>query len=331
MKRPVRKPSHDTADSLDTARARTVRVTDAEAGQRVDNFLMRRAPGVPRSHVYQLIRKGKVLVDGRRVKPDRKLVDGEQVRVPALQVRPTSDVRVPDAMAHKLSDAIILENDDFLVVDKPAGIAVHGGSGIAFGVIDALRQALEQPKLELVHRLDRATSGCLLIARDLKRCRDLQALFRDREIEKNYLALVHGAWPTGCKTVDAPLMKNTEHAGERRVVVDPQGQTAITHFQILESHAETTLLDVSLETGRTHQIRVHALHVGHALIGDTRYGNNRVNQQFKRQGLDRLFLHSRKLGFQWKSERVEIVVPPDSSWERCLRQLRDAPQRRSGP
>jgi len=299
-----------------------VRVTDAEAGQRVDNFLIRRAPGVPKSHLYQLIRKGKVLVDGRRVKAQRKLSNGEQVRIPALQVTRGNDVKVPDAMGRKLQEAIIVEEDDFLLINKPAGIAVHGGSGIAYGVIDALRQSLEQPKLELVHRLDRATSGCLLIARDLRRGRALQELFRQRQIEKRYLALVEGAWPASLKRVDVALKKNAEHAGERRVVVSTDGQAAVTHFSIAERFAQSSLLDVSLETGRTHQIRVHALYAGHALIGDTRYGKNSVNQRFRQAGLDRLFLHAHRLCFEWDGKRFDLEAATDSHWQKGIERLR---------
>jgi len=280
-----------------------VRVTDAEAGQRIDNFLIRRAPGVPKSHLYQLIRKGKVLVDGRRVKAQRKLLDGEQVRIPALQVLAGNDVKVPDAMARKLREAIIVEEDDFLLINKPAGIAVHGGSGIAYGVIDALRQALEQPKLELVHRLDRATSGCLLIARNLKSGRALQELFRQRNIEKRYLALVDGTWPASLKRVDVALKKNAEHAGERRVVVAADGQAAVTHFSVIEKFKQSSLLDVSLETGRTHQIRVHAL-------------------RFRQIGLDRLFLHAHRLRFEWAGQRFDFEAATDAHWQNGIERLR---------
>ena len=312
---------NEAAGTASTSRSRHERVGSGEAGQRVDNFLIRRAPGVPKSHVYRLIRQGEVRVDGRRVRQTRRLVEGEQVRIPALRVAPRGEARVPDALADALADAIVREHEDFLLVAKPAGVAVHGGSGLAFGAIDALRQRLAAPSLELVHRLDRGTSGCLLIARDAGRGRALQALFRERAVDKRYVALVAGHWPGEVGRVDAPLARNVEHAGERRVVVDPAGKTASSRFAVRRRFADATLVDVAIETGRTHQIRVHARHVGHALVGDTRYGDNRVNADFRRRGLARLFLHAERLAFEWRGERVELQVPPDAAWERSLAAL----------
>jgi len=289
-----------------------------EAGQRVDNFVIRRVPGVPKSHVYRLIRTGDVRVDGRRVRQTRRLAEGEQVRIPALRTRTRDTVRVPDALADELAASVVLERDDFLVVAKPSGIAVHGGSGLAFGLLDALRQRLDAPGLELVHRLDRGTSGCLLIARDNASNRRLQALFRERAVEKGYVALVAGRWPEARRTVDVPLAKNVEHAGERRVVVAADGRQARSHFRIARRLPGATLVDVAIETGRTHQIRVHARHAGHAVVGDTRYGDNRTNARFRRLGLGRLFLHSARLAFDWCGERIVVEVPADAAWERSL-------------
>jgi len=315
----MHEPEKNRSDKL--SRGYTSRIGEPEAGQRVDNYLLRRSPGVPKSHIYQLIRKGQVRVDGRRVKPDRKLQVGEQVRIPPMRLSKRETVRVPDDAAKKLAEAVVLDHPDFLVLAKPPGMAVHGGTGIVFGVIDALRQQFGEPGLELVHRLDRGTSGCLLIARDLKRCRALQAEFRGRRVEKYYTALVAGRWPAHITTVDAALKKNVEHAGERRVQVDPQGQVAVSHFSIMQYRQNTTLLDVKIDTGRTHQIRVHTLHSGHPVVGDTRYGNNRSNAQFRRQGLARLFLHARQLKFDWQGERTVVDVPPDESWQVAVRSL----------
>ena len=303
------------------SKMRHVRVTDDEAGQRIDNFLIKRCPGVPRSHVYLLIRKGDVRVDGKRIKQTRKLVAGEQVRIPALRTRANEPVHVPDRLASAAGGAILYEHDDFLVVNKPAGIAVHGGSGLAFGFIDALRQQLDQPRLELAHRIDRATSGCLLVGRSLKSNRRLQDLFRERVMEKRYLALVDGQWPEWLEQVDVPLLKNVEQAGERRVVVDPAGQPALTRFHVRQRFAQATLMDVVLETGRMHQIRVHARHVGHALVGDSRYGDNAGNARFRKLGLSRLYLHSAGLSFEWEGQVIRIDAPVDDAWQQSLSRL----------
>jgi len=217
--------------------------------------------------------------------------------------------------------AVLLERGYFLIVNKPAGVAVPGGSGLAFGLIDALRQHRDEKHLELSHRLDRATSGCLLVGRGMKANRLLQNLFRSRTIDKRYLALVAGQWPEHVKRVDAPLLKNVEHAGERRVMVSPDGQEALTHVSIAEQFAEATLLDVILETGRTHQIRVHTKHVGHAVVGDDRYGDNRQNASFRKLGLSRLYLHSKALAFDWQGTRIEVTAPTDPQWDISLKSL----------
>lgn len=303
---------------------RMVEVSSAEEGQRIDNFLLRRAPGVPRSAVYRVIRKGQVRVNGGRIKPTRKLIIGDVVRIPPMQLKPASDVRVPDGLAKSVLDAIIEDNDDYLVLNKPAGLAVHGGSGLAFGAIDALRQAREEPKLELVHRLDRGTSGCLLVAKDAGIGRAMQSLFREREIKKTYRALLDGAWQGGRKTVDAPLAKNKEHAGERRVMVSADGQTAVSHFDCIDVYPRGSSMRIEIETGRTHQIRVHAKYCGHSVIGDTRYGDNTSNAEFKRLGLNRLYLHAENLAFEWQGQATLINAPVGEPWEHAAKVLRDA-------
>ncbi|MFT6877533.1 MAG: 23S rRNA pseudouridine955/2504/2580 synthase [Granulosicoccus sp.] len=313
--------SDKSTDSRAVSKKRHVRVTDDQDGQRVDNFLIRECLGVPRSHIYRLIRTGDVLVNGRRVKQTRKLVAGEQVRIPALRVEVRSEVHVPDKLAKTVAASVIFEHDDFLILNKPAGIAVHGGSGLAFGLIDGLRQSRDDSKLSLAHRLDRATSGCLLVGRGLAVTRELQDLFRQREIDKHYLALVDGQWPESLVRVDASLLKNVEHAGERRVVVDSSGQSALTHFSIRQRYSTATMLDIKLDTGRTHQIRVHSRHSGHAVVGDSRYGDNRRNAHFKKIGLNRLFLHSSELAFKWRGERIQVMAPVGDSWTQALNAL----------
>ena len=309
-------------DNPEMSKSRHERVGEDQSGQRVDNFLIRHCPGVPRSHLYQLIRKGAVLVNGKRIKQTRKLALGEQVRIPAMRMTSAREVKVPDKLADSVGGAVLLEHEDFLIVNKPAGVAVHGGSGLAFGLIDALRQSRQEPRLELAHRLDKATSGCLLIGRGMKATRQLQDLFRERAVEKRYLALVDGQWPEQVRRVDAPLLKNTEHAGERRVIVSKEGQASLTLFKVLQRFAEVTLLDVTLGTGRTHQIRVHSKHVGHAVVGDGRYGDNRRNAHFKGLGLSRLYLHSQSLAFDWNGVRTAVAAPTGSHWDRTLGNMR---------
>ncbi len=296
---------------------RNVVVSAGEDGQRIDNFLLRRAPGVPRSHIYRVIRKGQVRVNGGRIKPTRKVLAGEMVRIPPMHLKPAGEVSVPDALAATVAEAVVSEHDDFLVLNKPPGLAVHGGSGLAFGAIDALRQARQESALELVHRLDRGTSGCLLIARSVGAGRALQDLFRTRVITKRYMALVDGVWQGGDRTVNVPLAINKAHAGERRVMVSDEGKPAVSHFKCIRQFDEGSLMSIDIETGRTHQIRVHAKHCGHAVIGDTRYGSNSRNATLKRRGLSRLFLHSEFLAFEWQGKSVDLTVPVGADWERA--------------
>jgi len=298
-----------------------VEVGEGEEGQRIDNFLLRRAPGVPKSHVYRIIRKGQVRVNGGRIKPTRKLVHGDIVRIPPMQLKKTGDVSVPDRLASSIAEAVVDERDDFLVLNKPPGLAVHAGSGLAFGAIDALRQARKEPELELVHRLDRGTSGALLIARNAGVGRAMQGLFRNRQIKKFYLALLDGQWLAGDKTVNVPLAKNKEHAGERRVMVSADGQSAVSHFSCQAQFNDASLMRIEIETGRTHQIRVHSKHCGHPVVGDTRYGSNSNNAAFKRRGLNRLFLHSESMQFDWQGEFVEVRAKPGADWEQAQKEL----------
>lgn len=304
------------------SKSRHEKVDENADGQRIDNFLIRHCPGVPRSHLYQLIRKGQVLVNGRRVKQTRRLVEGEQVRIPALTLSSSSVGNVPDRLLRAIGESILYQHPDFIILDKPPGIAVHGGSGLAFGLIDGLRQHLGSKELELSHRLDRATSGCLLVGRNLKVNRELQNLFRERQIEKHYFALVHGRWPESVKTIDAPLLKNVQHAGERRVLVDNAGLPATTHFEVVGQAKEASLLKVLLDTGRTHQIRVHTLHAGHSVVGDTRYGDNKRNAHLKKRlGSARLFLHAASLSFNWKGQVIHVKATTDKAWNTALEKL----------
>ena len=305
----------------DSVGVRLVEVSGAEQGQRIDNFLLRRAPGVPRSHVYRIIRKGQVRVNGGRIKPTRKLQAGDMVRIPPMRLKAANDVTVPDGLVQSVRNSIIFECDDYLILNKPAGLAVHSGSGLAFGAIDALRQARVEPELELVHRLDRGTSGCLLVARNRLIGRSMQVLFRERKIKKRYLALLDGVWEHGDRTITAPLAKNQEHAGERRVMISASGQSAVSHFSAIETYSQGTLMQVDIETGRTHQIRVHAKYSGHPVIGDERYGDNARNTSFKRLGLNRLYLHAESLSFKWNGGQVDVLAPVGRLWEQAMSNL----------
>jgi 23S rRNA pseudouridine955/2504/2580 synthase len=265
-------------------------------GQRLDNFLLLQLKGVPRSHVYRLLRSGQVRVNRGRKKPDYKLQLGDEVRIPPVRMTTSENVHVPDNLCAQLEAALLYEDDDLLAINKPAGIPVHAGSGIHFGVIEALKQLRPDSFIELVHRLDRDTSGCLLLAKNRNSLTALHRLLRREDstsIGKHYLALVQGRWP-GRMTVDAPLEK-IQRSGEHRVEVMASGAHAISHFEALKLYADASLMQVRIETGRTHQIRVHATHAGHPIAGDARYGDDDFNRDLRHRGLKRLFLHASRL------------------------------------
>ncbi|MBL4567627.1 MAG: 23S rRNA pseudouridine(955/2504/2580) synthase RluC [Porticoccus sp.] len=295
-----------------------VEVTSDYAGQRVDNFLLARLKGVPKSRIYRIIRKGEVRVNRSRVKPEYKLVEGDQVRIPPVRV---AEREAPIAPGQKLQelleDSIIYEDGLLLVINKPSGLAVHGGSGVSLGLIEAFRATRpKQPFLELVHRLDRETSGCLIIAKKRSALRFLQDEMRARRVVKVYQALTSGRWPRGMKRIDMPLLKSELKSGERIVRVNPEGKRSVTHFSVLQRFNNATLVEVTLETGRTHQIRVHAQYAGCPLAGDEKYGDDQYNRNIKTLGLKRMFLHAMKLQFNSPSGekiRVEAPIPKELS------------------
>ncbi len=270
------------------------------AGQRIDNFLLARARGVPRSHVYRILRRGEVRVNKGRVKPDYRLQPGDLVRIPPLRtVEPRPPGEAPESRLRGLAGAILYEDERLLVLDKPAGLAVHGGSGLSFGLIEAMRQMRPGAELELVHRLDRDTSGCLLLAKRASTLRDLHRLMRENGVEKRYLALLVRPLPRPEMTLDAPLLKNTLKSGERVVRVDTaQGKPARTLFRRLRRLGDLDLVEARLITGRTHQIRVHAAHLGAPVAGDEKYGDEVANKALRALGLRRLFLHAASLSLQ---------------------------------
>ena len=276
---------------------RKVRIDADGAGQRVDNFLHRELPGVPRGRVYRLLRRGEVRVNGGRVRADYRLEAGDEVRIPPVRLREEGPAPSADRAAAIL-DQVLYEDKKLLVIDKPAGVAVHGGSGISHGVIELLRAARPDLKdLSLVHRLDRETSGCLVLAKKRSALRALHEKFRQGVVEKNYLALVVGDWQLGEQLIDEPLLVTHRRGGERHVIVSPDGKAAQTRVRLSRTYGKYSLVQCSPLTGRTHQIRVHLQSVGFPLAGDDRYGDADVNSRLNALGLPRLFLHAQSISF----------------------------------
>jgi 23S rRNA pseudouridine955/2504/2580 synthase len=280
------------------------------AGVRLDNFLARLLKDVPKTHLFRVIRKGEVRVNGKRAKPDTRLQASDIVRVPPVRVGAAAPPRrAPPAMVEGLTGAIVYEDPRLLVINKPAGVAVHGGSGVSFGVIEALRAARPDETLELVHRIDRDTSGLLLISRKPAALRTLHALMREGRVEKRYLALVKGKWELGQKRIDVPLRTDIRVGGERTVKAHASGKEAVSVFKPVQFFGKrASLVEVSLETGRTHQIRVHAAHAGYPLAGDEKYGEAEFNETMKTSGLKRMFLHAHQLSFVWPDTGVEFTA-----------------------
>ncbi len=305
-----------------------VRVVEIDAGsdgQRIDNFLLRELKGVPKSRIYNLLRRGEVRVNKGRVKAEHRLHAGDVVRIPPVRVADEGAApSVSAALSDRLSEAILFEDEGLIVVDKPAGLAVHGGSGVSLGLIEALRAMRPQARfLELVHRLDRDTSGCIMVAKKRSALLTLHEALRGDGIDKRYLALATGAWPRQRTRIEAPLEKNTLRSGERVVRVSTNGKPAVTEFAVLESFSIATLMEVAPITGRTHQIRVHAQYAGHPLAGDDKYGDNTVNARFRELGLRRLFLHAHSLSFEWQGRRLQLKVEPHPELRSFLKVLRN--------
>lgn len=290
-------------------RVKVETVSASRAGQRLDNFLLAHLPGVPRSVVYRLIRTGQVRVNSGRAKPFRKLQAGDQVRIPPVILTPRKTVRIPTAVQEQLEQAVIHDTGGLLVVNKPAGMAVHGGSGVDWGVVDAFRQSRSNQDIGLVHRLDRDTSGLLVLATDPGALRALQAQFRDRTTVKRYLSLLHGRLPQERLELNAPL-EQTRRGGERYMRVGSGGKPACTRFRVLETYTDSVYVEAEPVTGRTHQIRVHAQHLGAPCAGDPRYSEPDSQALWRRRGLERLFLHAHALDLAWPGEeRLQLSCP----------------------
>ena len=281
-------------------------------GQRLDNFLLRELKGVPRSHVYRLLRRGEVRVNGGRAKPDYRLAAEDLVRLPPVREPPVAGAapgRAPDALLATVRDALVHEDERILAFNKPAGLAVHGGSGLSFGFIEALRALRPDEPLELAHRLDRDTSGCLIVARTRAALRELHALLREGQVEKHYTALVAGRWRLGRKKIDAPVLTNVRQGGERMVRVHAEGKAAVSIFAPREHYRDlASLMDIEIHTGRTHQIRVHAVFTGHPVAGDDKYGEREFTARMRGFGLRRMFLHSTTIAFRWPASKERVAI-----------------------
>ncbi len=310
-----------------------VEITAEQAGQRIDNYLLCQLKGVPKSLIYRIVRKGEVRVNKGRIKPEYRLKAGDMVRIPPVrQAEKKAPGKVSDKVLQQIESAILFEDKRLLVINKPSGLAVHGGSGLSYGLIEALRVLRPNDKqLELVHRLDRDTSGCLIIAKKRSTLRRLHEQLREGTIDKHYLTLVKGKWKGPGKWVDAPLLKNVVRSGERLVFVDTEGnkraKDARTQFTPYSVTDEASLMSVKLDTGRTHQIRVHAQHIGYPIAGDEKYGDDEFNRELKGKGLKRLFLHAFSLKFHLPDSEtgedipIYIEAPLDEALVKVLNRL----------
>lgn len=308
-----------------TQKPQLIEVDQEYAGQRIDNFLVTRLKGVPKSAIYRCLRKGEVRVNKGRIKPEYRVQPGDMVRIPPLR-RPEPQVleavQVGDRVRDLLQASILYEDEGLIILNKPAGIAVHGGSGVSWGVIEALRLMRPEAKhLELVHRLDKETSGCLMIAKKRSRLKKLHEQLQAGLIRKTYLALVVGRWKGRFHRIEAPLQKFNEQSGERFVKVSSEGKPSCTEFTLVRHYAEATLVEASPITGRTHQIRVHSLFSGHPIVGDEKYAPKDSLRHFKSLGSSRMFLHAKSLELPGEKGRIVFEAPLDDSLQGFLDSL----------
>ena len=305
------------------SRVRHFKVTE-EDGQRLDNFLFAQFRSLPRSRVYRMVRSGEVRVNGGRARFHTRLKTGDEVRLPPVRTAESIPLptKLPESLEQALRSAVIDDSEDLLVINKPAGLAVHGGSGVSWGLIEALR-VLHGPRLELIHRLDRETSGVLLVAKKRSALKSWQLLFRpeSRQTDKQYLALVDGVWPGRVTRVDEPLLRYERPGGERRVRVDAAGKPSLTEFSVLHGTSDCTLLNAKLKTGRTHQIRVHAASRGHPLLGDDKYGGAEADARSKALDVPRLALHAHRLRVNGGPLAADFIAPLPRDLQRLFSSL----------
>ena len=311
--------SHDAPQGV-----RQVDIGPERDGQRIDNALMTLLKGVPKSMIYRLLRTGQVRVNGKRAKPDTRLSAGDILRIPPVRTAEKAPERGPSAdMVAAVAEAVIFEDKHFLAIDKPSGIARHGGAGVSHGAIELLRAARPEQHLELVHRLDRDTSGVLVFAKTRAGLTGLQAAIRAGQVTKQYLCLMVGHPPKARFDVNAPLLKSVLQGGERMVRVSDNGKPSLTFFREMEQLTGARLMQATLGTGRTHQIRVHAAHIGHPLAGDTKYGDREANKRFREKGLQRLFLHAAHMGFELEGRAYGFSAPLPEDLKNVLDALGD--------
>jgi 23S rRNA pseudouridine955/2504/2580 synthase len=320
-------PDNQTAQTAKSA-VQMLDVSEHLEGQRLDNFLLNRLKGVPKTLIYRIIRKGEVRINGKRAKPESKLQIADVVRVPPLRLPTPEDKGRPgEQLEKRLLDSILFEDDELMVLNKLAGLPVHGGTGFKLGLIEALRALRpELPALELVHRLDKGTSGCIVLAKSGRARKGLTSAFREREVGKVYHALVAGRWPKQISRVDAGLHRQAARGGERKVEISEDGKAAQTDFRILKQFANATLVEARPLTGRTHQIRVHAAMVGCPLVGDEKYNSTASNQAFARMGIKRLCLHAVEVAFPHPQtgKLQKVTAAYDAAFTQALETLASA-------
>lgn len=318
-----------TKQVLSSTKPQLLEVPESAVGQRLDNYLLKILKGVPKSHLYRLLRKGEIRVNKKRAKPDYRLIATDIIRLAPIRLSEKSPVTKPsENLTTYLKQQILFEDKRILIINKPAGLAVHGGSGVSLGLIEALRTIY--PKLdflELVHRLDRDTSGCIILAKKPSILKILHEKMRTNKVVKIYQLLAKGHWPQHLQRIDAPLQKNHLQSGERMVFVNTDGKPAITEFKVLQHFQHATLLQAKLLTGRTHQIRVHALHAGHPLVGDEKYGDKTFNKMLQQMGCKRLFLHAYQLQFSLPDaadieETIKVTAPLPEDLTKFLQHLK---------
>jgi len=295
-----------------TSKVQYIEVTGNEDGQRVDNFLFKKLKNVPKSCLYKIIRKGELRVNKKRVKVETKLHIGDMVRIPPIKIEAVDAPRaIPDNWLDKIEKAILLEHDDFLILNKPAGIAVHSGTGDHFGVIEVLRTLFShQPMLELAHRLDKETSGCLIIAKNRKALLRFHDMFKQARIDKKYRVLVHGHWPKQLKKVEMVLARGAIGAGQRGVKTTEAGKFSRTYFKLIKQYDEISELEASIETGRMHQIRVHTAESGYPVIGDNKYGDWEKDKALLiKKSMRHMYLHAHEINFEWTDQPHSVRAP----------------------
>ena len=272
-----------------------IEISSRQDGQRLDNVLMTLLKGIPRSAIYRIIRTGQVRINGKRCKPQSRVETGDKLRIPPVRQREPGEIVVPDNVLEQLRSAVLFENNDYLVLNKPAGLPVHAGTGYSFGVIDAVRKSWSLEHMDLAHRLDRETSGCLVLGKNRDALNNVQTMMQSNELDKTYFALLKGRLPDPKIEVDLSLRKSQLKGGERMVLVDPEGKTARSVFTVLEQYRFSDFVEVRIFTGRTHQIRVHSAAIEHPVAGDVKYGDKDFNKKLQNSGLNRMFLHAHQI------------------------------------